>query len=188
MTFFKRNFPFAGLWSCFGGEVPGRRVLLAVFVGALLHSVPSGAQSFSSSAVTSAGSSATNGGLSVDWTLGETAVSAFGTASTRITEGVQQPVIITMLAADQQPVGYTLDVFPNPSSATVTVRLLSDAQDRFTMDLVDVRGISLLHRETETKSASVNFDIRELVPATYFLRIAKNGAAIVSLYKIVKVQ
>lgn len=188
MTLCNRKNSSDGRSYHFDGSAFPLRLFSFLFVALLFLGSCAHGQNLSSSVVASAGSTASGGGLMVDWTLGENAVSLFGNDQMLVTEGFHQPIIVTALAVEQLPGIYAIDLYPNPSSALVTVRLTAAAEEHYALDLLDVRGFTLIHREGEAKSASINLDLRELTPATYFLRVLTNRSANASIYKIIKIQ
>ncbi len=188
MTLCARKNASDGREYCFMGSGHCFHLFAALLLAFLLHAPTLPAQVLAPSVVSSAGSTATAGGLSLDWTLGETAVSLFGNDTMRITEGFHQPVVVTPLATEGLPGAYAIDFFPNPSSALVTVRFAAAAEAHYTLDLLDVRGFTLIHREVDGLSASVDLDLRALVPATYFLRVLTDRAANASIYKVIRIR
>jgi len=81
---------------------------------------------------------ATAGVISYSQTIGETAVEIMSNAGYDLTQGFQQPSI--KISSDVIPEGTGVDVYPNPATDLINIKLFGDVARKFRVDLINVTG------------------------------------------------
>jgi hypothetical protein len=144
--------------------------------------------------VASSGTYAQTGNLSLSFTVGEpatlTAVTLSG--SLVVTMGFQQPVqddLVGIQGPVSVPVEY--EVFPNPTSGLLFLKLSSEQPVTLTVDVLDARG-----RHTSVPSQRLGFvgtnetifNFSSLADGIYLLRVRELEGKVLKTLKIQKVQ
>ncbi len=74
--------------------------------------------------------------------------------------------------------GYTVEVYPNPSSEFINFRFTTESTSR-DLQLLDVKGSGLVHQPANSKEVSM--DVRSLKPGMYFISVEENGKKVKTL-------
>jgi hypothetical protein len=149
------------------------------------------AQSIGPSTLNAGGGTATIGGNSYDWSVGEmTLVSTFSSGGIIVTQGVLQPkdgpVGIDNIALQNH-----LHVWPNPATSVVNMEYTAVGSQSLTYHLTDVNG-KLLRSNTINTSKWKNteqIDIASLPSASYMLEVTihtAGNAVEKTTFKVVK--
>ncbi|WP_276132728.1 T9SS type A sorting domain-containing protein [Polluticoccus soli] len=149
-----------------------KRLLFALLVcwGITMYA---SAQSIGPSTLNASGGSATIGGNSHDWSVGEmTLVSTFASGSIIVTQGVLQP--------NEPPLGVNdialqnqLCIWPNPATSVVNMEYSATSSHSLTYHLTDING-KLLTSKTFNTSKGKNteqINIASLPNASYMLEV-----------------
>jgi hypothetical protein len=133
-------------------------------------------------AILSAGGKASGGG-SVTYSVGQIAYKSFGNATGSVTQGVLQPTIVVTALDDVPNKEISCTAFPNPTTATVNLKIENRALDNVSVQLYELSG-KMLHsqkiNQTETSIAT-----ESLIPSTYLLRV-RDGNQEIKTFKIIK--
>ena len=122
---------------------------------------------------------------SISWTLGECITGFTSTSDCSVSQGFQlgNLVVEELPNSIPGPASFVLEVFPNPATDFITVRL-----DEFNAELVatiyGLTGQQFIKEKLTGLSATI--DLSELKPGPYILKIANNDQGISETYKIVK--
>jgi len=139
--------------------------------------------------VSSAGGSYSNGGnFELDYTIGEIAVLTLSSANNFLTQGFQQPVETGVYINDPDN-GMNISYYPNPVTSAFTLNINSSASRTLKMEMIDMLGQLITMQSGSTDSygtARFTFDMQNLAPGNYFLRI-RNGGGFVKSLKIMKI-
>ena len=121
--------------------------------------------------------------ISLDWTLGETAVSRWNTPGGFTTEGFHQPILeVSLLPEYSSP---KVSIAPNPVQSTLNV-LVSDAKQKVLFgQLVDIQGRVLVQR-TNLSSGNTEFNLSNLPSGIYFLKVSQQNGKPIEVFKVVK--
>ncbi len=136
------------------------------------------AQSIGPSILNAAGGSAVIGSDEFEWSIGEmTMVSTLSSSSVVITQGLLQPMPVTLGVPSVNPLAQQLKVFPNPASSIVNVEYTSQAKGSLTYRLLDVAGKTIKSKTTQVDLGStiIGLDIADLVCAGYLLEVTVNS-------------
>ena len=126
-------------------------------------------------------------GIDYTQTIGETAVAIFTTSGYVLTQGFQQPRITFVPVI--QPPGNGVDVFPNPATYNLVVRLFGDVSREFRIEIMTITGTIILSYEI---SFSGTYYHEEVIPVEYlknglyFVRITSMDNIINRTFKIEK--
>ena len=160
---------------------------LKVLILLLLFSATTGfSQQLSHQVLVPAAGLATSGTINYSQSIGETAVEVISGSGFILTQGFQQP---GMKVTDSQPAGTGIDVYPNPATDHINVKMFGSDAKKFRIEIINISG-------TIVRSVTMNFitsynieqqiDISALTFGFYFVRIASDDAKINRVFKIEK--
>jgi opacity protein-like surface antigen len=154
--------------------------LITVFLFVLGFSVLQAQETVPASGGNAAGSGGTAG-----YTIGQIAYSALTGNSGTVTQGVQQPIEITVVTGLEEAAGISLEftVYPNPTSDILKLLVANHKTENLIYQLYDIHG-SLLQKNEITGSETI-LRIGNLVPASYFLKISDTHNEL-KTFKIIK--
>ena len=126
-------------------------------------------------------------GISYSQTIGETAVTIFSSSGYVLTQGFQQPRITFVPVI--QPPGNGVDVYPNPATYNLVVKLFGDLSRDFRIEILNITGTIVLSDEIsfigEYYYEKV-IPIEHLKNGLYFVRITSKDKIINRTFKIEK--
>jgi hypothetical protein len=122
-------------------------------------------------AIPSAGGNAAGSGGSVSYSVGQVVFSSSTGTFGSVTAGVQQPYEISVVTGLKEDPGISLiySAYPNPTTDLLIIKIEGDLLKQYTAFLYNTNGSLLKKAEIETNETRI--DMRNLVPATYFLKI-----------------
>ena len=126
-------------------------------------------------AIPAAGGTITGSGGSVSYTVGQVAYTTVTGAGGTVTQGVQQPYVISVISEVPEANEISLDcsVFPNPASNYVILKTENLELSNMACQLYDAEGKLLQDIKIEDKLTTIPMD--DLLRATYILRGYKGG-------------
>jgi len=136
--------------------------------------------------VSATGGSASGSGGTVSYTVGQAVCKTHaGTAGT-VAEGVQQPYEVSVVTGIEEGEGIHLSVlaYPNPTRDYLQLKVEREALTDPSYQLYDLQGRLLQSERIEGDQATIG--MRELVPATYFVKVLQGGR-VVKTFKIIKI-
>lgn len=141
------------------------------------------AQTLSPEVISSAGGKMQSSTISLDWTLGEMAVTRWNTPSGFTTEGFHQPVLqVNLLPEYSSP---KVSIAPNPVQSILNVRVNEAPQKNLFAQLVDVQGRVLVQR-TNLGLGNTELNLNNLPAGTYFLQVSHQNGKAIEAFKVVK--
>ena len=137
----------------------------------------------SQSVIVPFGGDATDGSVTVSYTIGQVAVQANSDGSTTIYEGVQQPYEIQIIGIDNYP-GIALNavVFPNPTVGNVQLTM-NNVQLKGEVKVSDMSGKFLLSKRIEGEKTEI--PMSDLAAGTYFVNVVSEKQ-VLKTFKVVK--
>jgi hypothetical protein len=138
------------------------------------------------------GGDITGTGGSVSFSVGQVFYGNFDGSSGSVTEGVQQPYEISVVTGleEARNINLSVSAYPNPTTDYLELKVESEKLKDFSYQLYDMNGKLLQNKKltgTETQ-----IDMRNLVPATYFVKVIVKTQGIASqevkTFKIIKTQ
>jgi hypothetical protein len=130
--------------------------------------------------ISNAGGDFTSNNFTLSWTLGEAVTQTLTSTNFILTQGVQQPTIITVGTYIPQIDNYTLNVYPNPTSDYVYIKTTDYSNLNY--KVYDLNG-RLLAADVLNENTRVEF--KNYPTAIYFVNIHNNNS-VVKTFKIVK--
>ena len=141
------------------------------------------AQSLSPEVISTAGGKMQTSTISLDWTLGETAVSRWNTPGGFTTEGFHQPILeVSLLPEYNSP---KVSIAPNPVQSTLNVLVKDVNQKPLFAQLVDVQG-RVLVQQTNLTPGNTEINLSNLPSGTYFLKVSQQNGKPVEAFKVIK--
>jgi hypothetical protein len=120
-------------------------------------------------------------------TIGETAVEIISSPEYIFTQGFQQPGL--RLTNETPLPGTGIDVYPNPATDKVTIKLFGDNSREFRIEVINISGTIVI---SEKLSFSDNYYFMKVIPleqmnkGIYFVRIVSTDKIISRTFKIEK--
>ena len=128
----------------------------------------------------------TTGTINYSQTIGETAVEIMSSGFI-LTQGFQQPGMLN--TGDTPPAGTGVNVYPNPATDFVNVKLFGDVARKFRIEIINISG-------TTVSSTTMDFitqyyyiqqiDVSRLAIGFYFVRVTSDDSIIKRTFKIEK--
>lgn len=119
-----------------------------LLLGAIAGSFAASAQSIGPSTLNSAGGSATLGGNTYEWSLGEmTVVSTYSGGSLVVTQGLLQPANLSNGIHEHSIAAGALQVYPNPAEDVLYLQPAFRQGDKLSFALLDMTGKTILREE-----------------------------------------
>jgi len=159
------------------------KVLLILF---LFSGTTAFSQQLSNQVLVPAAGLATSTTINYSQTIGETAVDVISGSGFTLTQGFQQPA---MKITDITPTGTGVDVYPNPASDYIYVKLFGAEARRYRIEIINIAGtiVSSVTMDFITDYNIVQrFDISDLTFGFYFVRVSSFDAKINRVFKIEK--
>ena len=141
-------------------------------------------------AITTTGGTDSGSGGSVSYSVGQVVDTTSNGMNGSLAQGVQQPFEIAVVTGINEAKGITLQysAYPNPVTDILILRIEGDLKTPYDVSLYDINGKLLEYKKTEGSETGI--DMKELVPATYFLKVVQSqGNASpkeVKTFKIIK--
>ncbi|MEI6766424.1 MAG: T9SS type A sorting domain-containing protein [Bacteroidota bacterium] len=124
----------------------------------------------------SAGGSYSNGStLSLDYTIGEVAVTTVGNGSNILTQGFQQPFTNVLVSVPENTSrNLCITAGPNPARDNIDIRINSTAGAQVTAQLYDVLGRMIRIQSGNTDNSGIlklDFEVSNLATGYYYLTV-----------------
>ncbi len=140
----------------------------------LLQAVCLNAQSIGPATLNASGGSATMGAAVFEWSVGEmTLVSSFVNSGIIVTQGILQPVEVTLGVAATTVLPGEIRVFPNPASDVVNIQCSALNAESLSWKLFDMSGKELNSQKIVVTSgqATGTVDLSSVAAAIYILEV-----------------
>ena len=163
--------------------IKGTKVLLLLLLSSWVNGF---SQQLSQQVLVPAAGLATNGLINYSQTIGETAVEIIS-AGFILTQGFQQPGI--KISTDITPEGTGVDVYPNPATDFINIKLYGDVARNFRIEIINISGtiVSSTKMDFITKYYYIQqIDVSRLSLGFYFVRVSSDDAIIKRIFKIEK--
>lgn len=155
---------------------------LLVFTLCFMLSVPLFSQSIQNSVVSSGGASASNGGLTIDYTIGEPVIETFTATGQTLTQGFHQ-TNLTVVAIENVELFSEINVYPNPAKYYVNIDIPAGF-DVLKLTLYDALGRVIT---SKLKSEGlVTIDVTGLATGNHYLQVLDKSNNKFKTFKIIK--
>lgn len=166
------------------------RKLLLCLLGITL-SFTASAQEQSSSVLSSAGNTTKGTAITLDWTLGELAVSSLATPDGLLTEGFHQPMlrVESMLESPTKKgeTNFQMSIAPNPVTSTLSIRIDSEEEGEGELAFWDARGQRLKRATVDLSLAQQEWDLSGYASGIYTVTLRDEKGTLLHSYKISKI-
>jgi len=129
----------------------------------------------------------TTGAISYSQTIGETATEIISNSGFVFTQGFQQPSV--KISPENLPEGNGVDVYPNPATDFISIKLFGDVPRKFKIDIINIAGtvVSSLTLKFIDKYFLIQpMEVAKLKYGFYFVRVASDDGMISRTFKIEK--
>jgi hypothetical protein len=103
------------------------------------------------------------GTINYSQTIGETAVEVISSTDFILTQGFQQPAL--KLVYEPPHAGNGFNVYPNPATDHITVKLFGDVSREFRIDIINITGTKVY---MEKLSFTDKFYLEKVIPVSQF--------------------
>jgi hypothetical protein len=135
-------------------------------------------------AITTTGSSVSDSGGTVAYTIGQIAYTSYSNTKGTITQGVQQSYkISTELGIDNHSINLELITYPNPTTNFFTLSVGSTLLTNLNFELYDINGRLIENRKITSPTETIRME--DLTSATYFLKVTDNNKEL-KIFKVIK--
>jgi len=139
--------------------------------------------------LSSAGGYNEAGGISLAWTMGELAVSTLSTTGMILTQGFQQPFLLDIGdAIDDPEFNWSVNAYPNPVSDILNLRFNLDKTMDLQLELYDITGKKLTIKKLPSimPGGRETLDFSGFREGIYILKITSEKQKVRKIYKIQK--
>jgi hypothetical protein len=163
----------------------GTKILIVLFL--LFWDNVSFSQQLSHQVLVPAAGQAVSGTLNYSQTVGETAIEIISSSGFVFTQGFQQPGI--KLNPGEMPSGNGVEVYPNPVTDNLTIKLFGDISREFNIQIISITGTIAI---SEKLSFINNYFIEKVIPVgqlnkgIYLVRVISSDKLISRIFKIEK--
>jgi hypothetical protein len=119
--------------------------------------------------IASAGGTATNDSLNIDWTIGEVVIHTHESNNVLLTQGFHQPYLTTTSLHSLPEYFGSIVAFPNPVSGIITVQLKFDQNHHVLIELHDLGGKQLWTTIVQTAEWQDSVDLSNFAAGFYYL-------------------
>lgn len=147
----------------------------------------SNGQQLSHQVLVPAAGTAVAGSQNFSQSVGETAVETVEGSGFVLTQGFQQPAMIFSEVIPH--VGTGVEVYPNPATHFVSIKLFGDSSRKFRIEMISITGriVSSMELEFITKYYHIQqLDVSRLTNGFYFVRVTSDDSKIKRIFKIEK--
>lgn len=146
------------------------------------------AQSVSPQVIAPAGESFRGNTAQIDWTIGELAITTLQNSEGLVTQGFHQSnLIISSINKLPKEIG-DIQVYPNPTTELLNMKLNFKQNRRFNIRLFDLNGASVWEIQNEGSQFQQSKSLNNLPNGNYFLHILIDGQQYFQTFKIQKIK
>jgi opacity protein-like surface antigen len=135
------------------------------------------------------GGNASGSGGTASYSVGQVVYTTSSGTNGSVANGVQQPFEISVVSGlpDTEGINLTLSAFPNPATDFLLLTVEGESDYQYTAMLYDITGKMVSSEKITTQETKI--DLRQQLPATYFLKIVQPLHATsqeIKTFKIIK--
>jgi len=130
---------------------------------------------------------AVSGAIHYSQTIGETAIEIINSSGFVLTQGFQQPGIT--IVPEERELGNGVDVYPNPATDFINVKLFGDVARKFRIDIVNITGTIVSSEKLDFIDSFFYIQqvaVDRLFKGLYFVRVVSDDGVISRVFKIEK--
>jgi len=137
--------------------------------------------------IAAAGKSFESGTISLDWTIGEVVVAYFDEPAAGLSQGFHQPLYELVSVQSFPEEKGMIEVFPNPISDELNIKMTFKITETGTMELLDLQGKSIWKKPFEGNTVHENYSAVTLPSGPYMLVVSFPNDTRIYSYKLVKI-
>ena len=148
------------------------------------------AQTIERQVIGSTGGYGTGTNIQVSSTVGETVVATGSSSTVVLTQGFQQPGS-GAVGIEEKELGFSMNVYPNPTTESVTLDFECERALEIKIELMDVAGKSYTLPESQINvsgNEKHQVDFSGLANGNYFIRLTTTDGALDRSVKILKAE
>lgn len=129
----------------------------------------------------------TSSAISYSQTIGETATEIISNSGFVFTQGFQQPTV--KISVENPPEGNGVEVYPNPATDFISIKLFGDVPRKFKIDIINIAGtiVSSTTMKFNDKYFLIQpMEVAKLKFGFYFVRVVSDDGMISRTFKIEK--
>jgi hypothetical protein len=134
--------------------------------------------------VNAAGGESTGSGGSASYSIGQVAYTMHEDATGSVAQGVQQPYEIFTVGISEFVSAFSTELFPNPASDQLTLKLSNNNNEELWYELFDSTGKRLVNEQVKTDNTLI--DLSDLPSAIYYVQLMTSNNIKVQTFKIIK--
>jgi len=129
------------------------------------------------------GDSFENSLYQLDWSIGELSIETYSDTINILTQGFHQGNYSITVVEQVKDLECEINVFPNPATDLITIKLSNNSYNSLSYNLVDINGKILIVDHLASNQNQI--DIKTLTVGSYFFNIISNGKSL-KTFKIIK--
>tara|TARA_B100000809_G_scaffold33013_1_gene28813 strand:- start:652 stop:1134 length:483 start_codon:yes stop_codon:yes gene_type:complete len=134
--------------------------------------------------VNGSGGEATGTGGTTSYSLGQVVYTTATGSNGSVAQGVQQPYEISIITGiNATSINLEMNVFPNPTTNYITLKIENEEVESLTYQLIDLKGKLIEDKKIIEIQTSISMET--LPKAIYFLKVEKNNK-VVKTFKVIK--
>lgn len=162
--------------------------ILPFFCVFLLYGLLADAQSISRFAIVPYGDFSSNSNVSLSSTLGEVMIKTFTSETLILTQGFQQPLIISDVGITMVEDGRGIRTYPNPVLNELQIEITLNVPEDLIFEVFDVIGNRILLKKYDYPGNSFDYkmDMSGIETGIYILRIYSTDKSFIKSIKLQK--
>ncbi|MFN0202710.1 MAG: T9SS type A sorting domain-containing protein [Bacteroidia bacterium] len=160
-----------------------KKVLLIPIL--LAMGLPLFAQSISPHVIASTGGQFSQTTAQLEFTVGEVAIATYNIGSNLLSQGFHQPIIVVD-AIDDALIGFSMNVYPNPTTQSLLLESDAPLPSNLHFLLVDAKGSTILTGDWQKNETQKALDLSQLAEGTYFLQLIHTQSTATRTFKVQK--
>jgi hypothetical protein len=122
--------------------------------------------------ISATGLSATQGGLSFSYTVGEPVITTLSGNTRKVTQGFHQPELCKLVSTNNLDlVAWGIEVFPNPTTEAVTIRFSNEKGVQLRASVFNLLGQVIISDQPLTQPDGSRLDCAAWQPGVYILQL-----------------
>ena len=131
--------------------------------------------------------------ISLEWTLGEFAVSTLYSDDIMITEGFHQPTLTVTRMDDltnknTNEKDLEIRVYPNPVVSSLQIKTQFDEPTEVEIVLLDIKGKQHYRQLIDQHSKTYSLDMQQYAPGVYILKCLEKTGTMLQSFKVIKIK
>lgn len=166
-----------------------QKQLMMLLLCTICHSAVSQVQ-LERSVVASGGATASAPGLTISFTIGEPVTTTLSGGTSWLTQGFQQPDLISVGLWELPSSNVSISLYPNPFQNQLNFSVSGANTGRLYVEIFDIAGKTVLGREWYATDGimteDLKIDVGFLAPASYLVRVSNHEQTVSKVFNVIK--